>query len=379
MILPPSDPILAERRRLGPIETLTVEAPSLVEAHRALGALVAEPARASIERRLFATPPAALAAQLAGVRACRSFLESRAGAPAVVRRAIGEYLASLSAWSEGVGLHDHGASADELALWAQDDNTGCQTGMLRQRDGAVLVWHTEEDTLGFFDHPRVASLVVGGEARSAFLYPYLVPGPAFGWQRGQLCTVDTLHVRREDTAAGALTCVASWLIWRLGPEIPARELLLALAPHVDGCAINVVQQTARGVEATTHEIGGRCVQSRRLARRAGALAFQANAVHRPRSPLGRGEALDPRERARYEARARRTREALDGLSSRGVEPGPQHLLRMMASRRGGAYAYANADVKAHCVGRVSASGIELHLGSGAAHPGDVARLERVPS
>jgi hypothetical protein len=372
-----SDPILAERRRLGPIEVHRLEAPSLVEAHRALGALVAAPARSAVEKRLAATPPAALATQLASARACRAFLERRPDAPAAVRGALAEYLASLSAWSEAVGLGDGGASAEDLALWAQDDNTGCQTGMLRQRDGSVLLWHTEEDTIGYFDRPRVATLVVGGEARSAFLYPYLVPGPAFGWQRGQIHAVDTLHVRRERTPVGAFTCVASWLIWRLGPEIPAREVLVALAPHVDGCAINVAQRTARGVEATTHEVGGRHVQSRSLPPRAGSLLFQANAVHRPLSYLGREEALDAGERAPYAARARRTVEALALLEAR-CEPSAEDILRLLASRRGGSYAYANGDVKAHCLARVSAAGIDLHVGSGSAHRDDVARLERLP-
>lgn len=156
-------------------------------------------------------------------------------------------------------------------------------------------------------------------------------------------------------------------------------MLLSLSPHVDGCALNVVQPTARGVEAATHEIGGRFVQSRRLARRPGARSFQTNAVHRRESPLGREEALGARERARYEARGRRADEALDRLAARGGEPAPEDLLRLMANRRGGAYAYANADVKAHCVARVSDAGIELHVGSGAAHVTDLARLEPLPS
>ncbi len=46
---------------------------------------------------------------------------------------------------------------------------------------------------------------------------------------------------------------------------------------------------------------------------------------------------------------------------------------MIASRRGGSYAYANADVKAHAVACVSAAGIEVHVASGPAHPGDVYR------
>jgi hypothetical protein len=364
------DPILAERRRLGPIEVSTLAAASHVEAHRALGRLVASPAAAAIEKRLAATHRDARPGQLAFARACRAFMEGRAAkgaVPSLVRRAIHEYFACLDVWAGAVGV------SPDLALWAQDDNTGCQTGVLRCRDGSILLWHTEEDTIGYFDRPRLITLAVPGEARSAFLYPYLLPGPAFGWQREQIHAVDSLHMKRIPGAAGAFTAVASWLVWRLGPAIPAREVLRALCPYVDGCAIVVAQPSPGGATAMVHEIGGRHVQSRRLGARARSLVFQVNIVDRLDSPLGREQATRARDRALYEGRIRRAREAIERIR----DPGPGELIRIMSNRRGKSYAYANIDVKAHCIARVSAAGIDLHTGAGAAHAADAVELRRV--
>jgi hypothetical protein len=137
-------PLLAERRRLGIVRSSTIEALSLVEAQRVLGARMRAPARAAIHARLAKTRPAALVSRLRAARESRAFLEARAAARLSVelRSAIDEYLACLSAWSRSVGagawlsrslvFDGRPASVDDLVLWAQDDNTGCRTGMLRQ-------------------------------------------------------------------------------------------------------------------------------------------------------------------------------------------------------------------------------------------------------
>jgi hypothetical protein len=383
------DALLAERRRLGPVHVHTIAAPSLAAAHGALGAIVSRPARVAVAARIAATSPATFAAQIACARASRAFLErraaARAGAPAAVKAAVGEYLACLDAWTAAVGLGARAArcprvsgepvTPGDLALWMQDDNTGCQTGLLRRPGGAVLLWHTEEDTIGYFDRPRVATFMAGGAERSAFLYAYLLPGPAFGWQADQIHAVDSLNVHRVGARAGAFTSAASWLIWRLGAEVPARVVLRALAPYVDACAVHVVRAGGAAPQAETHEIGGRHVVGRRLGVRAGASIVQANLVWRRDGALAREEGLSPLLRARYGARLGRMVEDLARIARRGAPDGEQ-ILHMMASRRGGPYAYANDDVKAHCVAEIDAGGVVVHLGVGAAHPRDVYRPAR---
>jgi hypothetical protein len=380
-----ADALLAERARLGELAVLTIEEPSLVDAHGALGALLAGPARTAIHARLAKTSPADLVGQLRDARASRSFLETRAAdrsVAAVVRRALGEYLDGLDAWSrtahaeawlaDPLTIDARRVSAEDLALWAQDDNVGCQTGMLRRADGSVLLWHTEEDMFGYLDHPRLAEIVLGDESLFAFLYPYLLPGPAFGFCADQIHAIDSLVLRRElGRAAGAFTSVASFLVWRIGAAAPAGEVVRALAPYVDGCAIHVARPTAGGVLAEVHEIGGGWVQSRDLDRCAGAFCVQANAVLRPESPLARLEAFTAEERAPYDDRITRVTAALARRLGAAIEPGPEEVLALLADRDGGRYAFANHTVKGHCVARVSAEGLEIHVGSGAAHPGDV--------
>jgi hypothetical protein len=46
---------------------------------------------------------------------------------------------------------------------------------------------------------------------------------------------------------------------------------------------------------------------------------------------------------------------------------------MLAGRRGGTYAFANADVKAHCVAVIGREGFELHAEAGPACRGDAYR------
>ncbi|MFT3771823.1 MAG: hypothetical protein QM820_40965 [Minicystis sp.] len=378
------DTILSERRRLGPLQCFTIEAPSLVAAHRELGAILARPARAAIHARLATTRPEDLTSRLRAARASRAFMEARAADPRVpveVRRAVGDYLACLDAWAHAAGagewlshplvIDGRRASAEDLALWAQDDNTGCQTGMLRQADGSVLLWHTEEDRLGLLDEPRLATFVVGGERLSAFLYPYLLPGPAFGFREDQVHAVDSLVLKRGLAPRGAFTSVASWLIWRLGSAVPARETLRALTPYLDGCAINVARPSGSGVLVETHEIGGRHVQSHVLGPRPGAFSVQANAVRERGSRLAEHEDLSARRRAVYDQRIARVSRALANRLGAEGEPGPEHVLSLLANRRGGSYAFANLTVKAHAVARVSPDGFEIHIRSGAAHPDDV--------
>jgi hypothetical protein len=379
------DPILEARRLLGPVQTHTLQAPTIVEAHRALGAWLQAPARSAIRRRLLATRPGALKLELASTRACRAFLEQRAESPRTpeeVRRALADYIECLDAWSRSAGLSacltppvagvDQDVSDEDLGLWAQDDNTGCVTVMLRQAGGSVLVWHIEEDTIGYFDIPRIVSFALPGQTLSAFLYPYLLPGPAFGWGSGQLHAVDSLHLRR-DGAPGAFTSVAAWLIWRLGRAVDARAIIRALSPFVDGCAINIAQVSGRVAQATTIELGGRYLASRRLRAAPGALSVQTNAVTRADSQFGRAEALRARERALYERRGLRAQALVERARAQGDEPAPQDIVAMLANRRGGSYALANRDVKAHCVARVSAAGIEVYVEAGSAHAGDLYR------
>jgi hypothetical protein len=357
---------------------LTLRGASLVEAHRELGARLQKVALRAVLARLAKTPQARLEAQLEQTRACRTFMHqlSRSRrAPKLVRESLAECLACLDAWGASVfppALCPPLAAPSEWALWAQDDNAGCQTGMVRRAGGKVVLWHTEEDTIGFLDAPRVAVFSIGGDERGAFVYPYLLPGPAFGWGAGQVHAVDSLHTRRDVTLGGTLSGVASWLVWRIGRAMDARDVLLSLVPFVDGCAIHVVGAGAH-VTATTHEIAGRAVLSRTLGRRAGSFIVQVNTVSASSGPVFREEEMSARTHGLYERRLARMRDGVARLLSR-PDPSDDEVLRMLASRRGGSYAYANSDVGAHAVATFAiGEGLAMYVGAGPAARGDVLR------
>ena len=365
------------RRRL---QVLTLRATSLVEAHRYLGARIQKAARRAVRARIAKTPPERLAEQLKQARACHAFMSKLSGAhrvPRLVRESLEEYLACLDAWGTSVfppgSRTPFGAGeASDWALWTQDDNAGCQTGMLRRAGGSVVLWHTEEDTIGFLDEPRIALFSIGAEQRGAFVYPYLLPGPAFGWGAGQLQAIDSLHTRRDATLAGTSSGVASWLVWRIGRAMEARDVLLPLVPFVDGCAIHVVGGDAR-ITGTTHEIAGRAVLSRALGRRPGSFTVQVNTVSVRSGPVAREEEMSARTHRLYERRLQRMRDDIAHLPSRAEASGEQ-VLRMLASRRGGSYAYANSDVGAHAIATFAVDeGLAMHVGGGPAGLDDVYR------
>ncbi len=364
---------------MGPLRRLEIETDRLLTAHCKLGEHLGSVIRRVARARLQATPLRQFEAQIARLRQSQAWLAAVANsrtAPQPLRQALREYLSCLVCWSQAARLDrcldqapptDVPLSALDLALWLQDDNTGCQTGMLRQSADQVLFWHTEEDTIGYFDRPRLATFACGKDVRHAFLYPYLLPGPAFGWHAGGFHAVDALHICRGENGQATPSFVAAWLVWRLSGEMPIREILEPLAPFLDGCAINTIQRRGKRVTAETHEFGGRFIVSRELPSRAGSLCFQANAVGRAGGRLAKAEALSAAERRKYHNRTMRTQQAVAAF---GGEASPDRILSLLASRRGGSYAYANADVKAHCVGVARAGGIELFVQSGAALPGD---------
>lgn len=366
-----------ERRRLGPVRQIAIEADSLVAAHGQLGSQLGAVIRRMAKRRLKATPAAEFAQQIGATRNCWHRLESRLRSRHTLpnlRLGLNEYRDCLLAWMAGSELEsvlggetveDQPVTAAELALWLQDDNTGCQTGMVRLPGGNVLFWHTEEDSIGYFDQPRVAALTVGGQTWHAFLYPYLLPGPAFGWQAGQFHAVDSLNMRRSEH--GTLSCIAAWLAWRYGPLVYAD--FRTMTPYIDGCAIGLVQRTRDGVSAAVQELGWLDTNTRTLPRIRHKLLYQANCVERPKSRLAHREGLSAAERELYCARGERTRAAIEELVA-ADDLTPQRIVELLATRRGGLYAYANEEVKAHCVGVASPERIELYVQSGAALPGD---------
>ena len=206
----------AVKDRFGGLVFLDFSKHDLRTAHRMLGEQVSAQVHKILRQRLERLDRSKLNFLLTQTCSCAETLTDKLSDQRLDPRlqgALQEYVDCLAAWADGAGLRDfdHPALAAQrrlcpldLALFLQHDSTGCQTGMYRQGDGSVILWHTEED-IEFeagsgFDQLRLASFNVGDEENpitmTAFIYPDLLPGPAFGWRSdGYTQAVDNLHIR----------------------------------------------------------------------------------------------------------------------------------------------------------------------------------------
>jgi hypothetical protein len=230
------------KSRLGPIQFLDLTHFDLAHAHRELGKQLSEQVRRILDRQLADIKPKRLATRIKQARQCWNSLQDRAkrqGVVEILRVAIFDCMICLEAWAEGLDLANYShptmnawvtfgnpLAPHELALVLQQDNVGCQTGMFRYSSGSVQLWHTEEDMdrrLGSrLDQLRVVSVQAGTGSRvdrfHAFIYPDLMPGPAFSWRNdGYVQAVDTLLLNNPPQIIdGMLANIVCWLALRLG-------------------------------------------------------------------------------------------------------------------------------------------------------------------
>jgi hypothetical protein len=380
----------ARQEAFGPLVEVDFRRYGFVDAHRALGEEVRAQALKILAHRLDSLDIPALAAQIQQVRLCQGLLEAtvkQVGLEAVIRQAIEEYLACIQAWARGLGLgeFEHPSLVQEidgqkiteldLAFLLQHDNVGCQTGLYRCKGGDVILWHAEEDVAEpgeRFDVLRIAIFALpeeagGGEIR-AFIYPDLLPGPAFAWRSdGYVQAADTINLLSQPGfEQAALVNIACWLALRLGVQVELKQIVQALAPYWDGYALNTACLRNQAAQGDKCEFARDQAIYWRLGEAAGDFLFQVNIFCNRRSrALQAIEAL-PVERRRHNAgRIYRTRRRLGGSGL--LEPGDEmeYFYRLLGWRAGGEMAYANRDVRAWFLARISLQGMDVRAGPGA--------------
>jgi hypothetical protein len=380
----------AVKTRFGGLVKLDYTAYDLTTAHRLLGQHVREQVRKILINKLDTWDKAHLRRMLAQSQACIALLAEKAANRRIdgrMRTAFGEYLDCLSAWAEGAELEqcEHAALADfqplgqtDLAMFLQNDRSGCQTGMYRSQDGSVVLWHTEEDVEeqpgSGFDLLRIADFSVGDRSlpvvMRAFIYPDLLPGPAFGWRTdGFAQAVDKLHIRNfPDPTAGILANVATWLTLRLGPAMDCKEIIESLQPFYDGYALSTAYSQAGGVHAYKYEFAADRIISSRLHETPDSYLFQVNIFSDRAHPwVTELEDLRPDWCELYQQRVERTIFALqqkDGKSGATAEM--RYFFNLITNQEGERWAYANKDVKAYLIHRQGSQGAETWLGHGPA-------------
>jgi hypothetical protein len=341
------------RTDIGPLDHVDFTGTDIRRAHHELGCDVGPQVQRFVEWKAGKLGEARLLMELRAARAAASALRERLHArtpTGQIRGALGVYLDCLSAWAQGAGLDPVArgllestpldgvpVTGEDVAFLLQAELAGCQTGMLRDTDGSVILWHTEED----HDHPertrfdrlRLASFQCDtfGPARqfTAFVYPDLLPGPAFGW---------------------------SGLNYSQAVD----------AYYLDGYAMSALTHDRQSLRARTTEFVGDTVAYTSLSRKAGSFRTQVNLLTgwAARSANGR-EAIEPWRRWTQERRMARAQRYVKSLPPHADKL--EAIWRLLTSRVGGSWAYANPAVKAHFLCRMSPDGLTLWVGAGPAY------------
>jgi hypothetical protein len=388
----------AVKDRFGGFTFLDLTQYDLQTAHWHLGVHVSQQVQKILAMRLDQLEPSKCCRLIQQARICENTLTARLADQHLdksLRTAVQEYMDCLAAWARGAGLADfthpvlksyQPMSLMNLALFLQHDSAGCQTGMYRQANGSVILWHSEEDIedeIGNrFDQLRLATFNVGNidhpVRMHAFIYPDLLPGPAFGWREdGYAQAVDTLHTRKAaGQEAGMLANIATWLTLRLGPGCDPRRVVEDMSPYFDGYALNVVRNRDGKVKAEKYEFAENHVLAGFLGDLPGDYLFQVNIFSR-NSPawVKEVEYLDPEDHELYRERERVTRENLLSKDHRaGDADDMRFFFEMMTDCTGSIWSYANIHVKAYFILRQTMHGIELWYSHGPALRSDQVRV-----
>ena len=304
-----------------------------------------------------------------------------------IKRALIAYKDALRAWTTGAKLdryqHDllDGVKIDglpvsgqDLAMLLQAEQLGCQTGIIRDQDHSILLWHAEEDVEPIpgarFDYTRIFSFCYQGKHIYAFIYPDLLPGPTFGWRDdGYVQAVDTLYVKDDSSENSIPPNIATWLALCLGGEVPITEIVDSLSPFQKGYALMSVCQSSDKIVGEKVEFISSALEYTALSEKYGDYLFQVNMIAERDSIFKlKYEQIDETTEIALEQRIDRTNKALEEFIPTQNKIGFLH--RLLSSRDGGGYAYANNDVKAYFLCRMSDTGLQKWIGVGVAKVDD---------
>jgi hypothetical protein len=345
------------------------------EAHFELGRGVSTQVQKILSRRIGEIPDETRE-QIERIAATRLIaiekIQKSKSTPSLVRDALTLYCGCLESWSLGINLavHDlHPLTPLEIAFYLQDDQPGCQSGAYRKGDGSVLFWHTEEDVdepdFVRVDQPRLMRFIspFNNAEIFSFIYPDLLPGPNFNWRDDAIIQFADSLFLREQNEMGISANLVTWVSLVLGPLIPLVELIRALQPIFGGYALFQIFSREGQTECHRVEYAADQLLKTDLGLNPGSHLIQTNAFSDPASKIAlRCERNPFASRPHFVERIVRAEDILG--RSDPSEIGINQIRRMISSREGGKWAFANRDVKAHLYGRLSVDSIDIHC-----HPG----------
>lgn len=370
-LMPLSD-LTAASERMGVIEEIEIRAENWVKAQEELGGRLKEQIQRTVNNKLDKEPEV-LRAGLDLAKKSRMYLESEINEGGEKGKEAGDYRDCMIAWAKGAGLREmvdkvkKTANTEELdeldiGLWLQNDNVGCQTAIFRTEAGEILLIHTEEDNTGSVDKPRLAKFLIGGAETTAFVYPSLLPGPAFGWSQSEgeyyFQALDFLYLRATDGQASLANMVA-FLALKNGKYDEVEKIIKRHAPYVDGYAMNLVEINRGISEDRVKAMRIVFAKNRTNTKELDKELVQVNIFGSEDQEMVDGiEDIHPKQRRLYEERISRIKRMwqLTGRIVKKADSPVDALTRLLGFRIGGAYAMANPDVLAALAMRISPKG-----------------------
>jgi hypothetical protein len=348
----------------------------LVEAHRRLGILIGSQVHQIILSRMkacnafetveFQKTAAKRLAWIENIRKSDS-------TPVIIREALEQYLACLESWSEGadfVSLNLPEVTPLELAVFLQDDHHGCQSGVYRQPGGSILFWHTEEDVdepeCVRVDQPRIIRFATASNGPDvySFIYPDLLPGPNFNWRSdGFVQFADSLFFNGKGLTDGIAANLVTWVTLMIGHEMQTKDIINSIFPVIDGYALFTAAPNHSNVNCSRIEFTASEMFVSMLGNQPGTQLLQTNAFSDEAWVMAANYERDPfLTRYQYENRVQRTQSYMEQIPASQIDL--EQIRKMLSSKSGGRWAFANQDVKAHLYGRLSSDSLEIH-----SHPG----------
>lgn len=363
-----------------PIEFLDFTALPIIDAHYYLGKEVKKAVHQRLNTVLESLDETLISKKIETARIIKEVIENRSQENSRISKDLQLYLSCCKAWVDGSELENfrhskldkiENFSQLDLFFFLQWEFTGCQTGMYRQKDGSVSLWHTEEDIdeIGTrFDLLRFVSFKVDETIINTLIYPDLMPGSAFSWtDNGTAIAIDSLLLVPE-ISRGTFANLLYWMVLFCHNTIPAETIIAELLPSLDSGAINIVR-LGDNIQGMNYEFSGSQFSQRSLGFQPGNFLFQTNASNLSEIENANSTSVSRLENQQfYTDRETRTANAIEKMDN----PSLYDFFQMMASKQGGEYAYANRDVKAYFIVNLSTNGYEIWLGSG------MAKLNRPP-
>lgn len=362
----------ATKESLGPLVVDTIQANSFSEAHFTLAKQLSPQIQKLAKIKTEDTKPKDKKITAKCWEKIKAKQQELQATKPQIASLIGEYIASIEAWAKGAEI------TLEEALLLQNDNVGCQTFAIRGNNNEIFIGHTEEEINDErIDKARWLTFKVADQERQAFIYPDLLPGPAFSFANGCFMAVDALFClasNKQKKEGGFLANAAVWMLWRSGDQELAEEIIQSVGPFYDGYAINLLYLDQGKPTAKTLEfIGESPAIVRKLGEQIGDTNIQVNCSSvgaikdlRPYEDLDEKDINGLNNRTRIIDRALGLTQKITQVKDKGFSP---EIIRRILSFKLGDEDWPSLAApfsRGHVSGQLSQTGFEMLIDSGPA-------------